>query len=89
MIARRKLAVLKVSWSCSYRQQIHSTLHPEMAQLLEGKNLLAWKALMEETGFDDPSLFDELTKGFRLVDQATVSPQCQQLPGNLSFFLHL
>ena len=79
VIARRKLAVLKVRRLVMQLQheekQLHSTLHPEMARLLEGKNLLAWKALMEETGFDDPTLFDELTEGFRLVGQATMSPQ--------------
>ena len=44
-------------------KQLHDSLKPEMAKLLEGKNLLVWKALMEETGFDDPTLFDELTQG--------------------------
>ena len=79
VVARRKLAVLKarklVQQLQSQEAQLHASLHPEMAKLLEGKNLLAWKVLMEETGFEDPTLFEELTQGFKLVGQAKVSPQ--------------
>ena len=79
VIARRKLAVLKVRKLVLQLQDqeklLHESLHPEMRRLLEGKNLLAWKTLMEETGFNDPTLFDELTCGFKLVGQATASPE--------------
>eukprot|EP00435_Cladocopium_sp_Y103_P046528 s3318_g13.t1 len=79
VIARRKLAVLKVKKLCIQLQEdekkLHMSLDPEMARLLEGKNLLAWKELMRLTGFEDPTLFDEVTKGFKLVGQATASPQ--------------
>ena len=77
--ARRKLAVLKVRKLAvqlrEQEKQLHQSLDPEMAKLLEGKNLLVWKTLMEDTGFDDPTLFDELTQGFKLVGQAKASPQ--------------
>ena len=37
------------------------------------KNLLVWKELMKQTGFDDESLFEELTQGFRLCGQSRAS----------------
>eukprot|EP00435_Cladocopium_sp_Y103_P049939 s1491_g15.t1 len=79
VIARRKLAVLKVKKLClqlkADEELLHKSLDPEMGRLLEGKNLLLWKELMHMTGFDDPTLFEEVTKGFKLVGQATASPQ--------------
>ncbi|CAL1173405.1 unnamed protein product [Cladocopium goreaui] len=77
--ARRKLEVLKVKKLAvqleSEEQKLHQQLNPEMAKLLEGKRLLLWKELMLRTGYDDPTLFDEMLSGFKLVGQAKVSPQ--------------
>eukprot|EP00435_Cladocopium_sp_Y103_P041941 s3762_g11.t1 len=79
VIARRKLEVLKVKRMAlqleEEERKLHQSLHPEMAKLLKGKRLLVWKELMQQTGFDDPSLFDEMLSGFKLVGQAKVSPQ--------------
>ena len=78
VIARRKLALMKIKRRALRLQdeetKLHEPLSPELAGLLKGKNLLLWKELMEQTGFQDPQLFDELTQGFHLVGQATYSP---------------
>ena len=77
--ARRKLEVLKIKKRAVQLQQeeerLHSSMDPEMAQLMKGKNLLLWRELMKQTGVDDPTLFDECVAGFRLVGQAPTSPQ--------------
>eukprot|EP00435_Cladocopium_sp_Y103_P034079 s3778_g8.t1 len=79
VIARRKLEVLKVKRMAlqlkEEERKLHQSLHPEMAKLLQGKRLLVWKEVMQQTGFDDPSLFHEMLSGFKLVGQAKVSPQ--------------
>ena len=56
-------------------RRLHEQLDPELERVLAGKNLLVWKELMIQTGFDDPSLFDEMVSGFKLVGQAKSSPQ--------------
>ena len=92
--ARRKLEVLKVKRLAQQlaadEDQLHKQLNPELARVLEGKNLLVWKELMKQTGFNDPSLFDEMVSGFKLVGQAKSSPQfpkgfvsMQQTPAEL------
>lgn len=79
VVARRRLEVLKVKrlakQLASEEEKLHSRLNPELAKVLEGKNLLVWRELMKQTGFNDPTLFDELTSGFKLVGQAHTSPQ--------------
>eukprot|EP00435_Cladocopium_sp_Y103_P068987 s708_g32.t1 len=80
VIAHRKLEVLKVKRLALQLEEeehkLHQGLHPEMAKLLQGKRLLlVWKEFMQQTGFDDPSLFEETLNGFKLVGQAKVSPQ--------------
>eukprot|EP00435_Cladocopium_sp_Y103_P047030 s317_g13.t1 len=73
VIARRKLAVLKVKKLClqlkADEELLHKSLDPEMGRLLEGKNLLLWKELMQLTGFDDPTLFEEVTKVSNWLDR--------------------
>ena len=77
--ARRKLEVLKIKRLAAQLQQeekrLHESLDPEMENLMKDKNLLLWRELMVQTGFDDPTLFDECVAGFRLVGQASSSPQ--------------
>ena len=77
--ARRKLEILKVRKLKMQLQQeeeeLHKSLHPEVQKILQGKNLLLWKHLMQSTGFDDPTLFEEVTSGFKLVGQPECSPQ--------------
>ncbi len=66
--ARRKLSLKKVQRvvSCLKKdeQELHDRLSPGLAKVLEGKNLLVWKRLMEQTGFNDASLFQEMIDGF-------------------------
>ena len=80
--AKRKLEVLKIKRLAVQLQdeeaKLHATLDPEMAKLMEGKNLLLWRELMKQTEFDDPTLFDECVNGFKLVGQAVCSPQFPQ-----------
>ena len=76
---RRRLAVLKVKRLAqelaAEESLLHQSLEPELARVLKGKNLLVWKKLMEQTDFNDPTLFKELTNGFKLTGQACASPQ--------------
>lgn len=37
----------------SRKTALHSELKPKMAKVVEGKNLLLWKELMDETGYDN------------------------------------
>lgn len=53
--------------------KLHGKLAPGLAQVLDGKNLLLWKRLMEQTGFNDSTLFQEMIDGFDLVGQAPTS----------------
>lgn len=89
--ARRNLEVPKrLAKQLSEEEcKLHEQLAPELARVLKGKSLLVWKELMAQTGFDDPSLFDEPVSGFNLVGQAKSSPQfpkgfvMQQTPDEL------
>ncbi len=75
--ARRMLNLKKVQRLVASLKPKERSLHqglPEgLGKVLEGKNLLAWKQLMEQTGFNDDSLFQEMIDGFDLVGQASVS----------------
>ena len=75
--ARRKLNLKKIQRQAlalkNDEKKLHSELPGKLGQVLEGKNLLLWKSLMEQTNFQDESLFDETTQGFSLVGQAKVS----------------
>ncbi|CAK9083266.1 Uncharacterized protein SCF082_LOCUS39536 [Durusdinium trenchii] len=68
-IARRKLALKKVQVRAdrlrAQELELHASLDPRIAKVVEGKNLLLWKEFLEETSFDDPNLFDEFCKGFK------------------------
>ena len=75
--ARRVLNLKKVQRLVASLQPEETTLHsrlPEgLAKVLKDKNLLAWKKLMEQTNFDDASLFQDMIDGFDLVGQAATS----------------
>jgi hypothetical protein len=47
--------------------QLHASMDPEVAAVLEGKRLLLFKEMLDEVGFQDPSLVTEMAQGFRLV----------------------
>ena len=68
-IQRQSLALKKEE------QELHARLQPQLRQVLQGKNLLLWRQLMEQTGFQDESLFDETVQRFALVGMAKVSPE--------------
>ena len=56
--------------------QLHNSRHHEAGLVLKGKNLLLWKELMQETGHNDSSLFNEVVR-FELRGQ---SPASQEFP---------
>ena len=75
--ARRKLQMAKLKrMTVQFKSQeieLHKKLRPELETVLANKNLLLWKQLMQMTGYDDPSLFDEVCSGFRLTGVASTS----------------
>ena len=74
---KRRLMIKKVAERVaelrSDERLLHQQLEPEVETVLKDKNLLVWQELMKQTGFDDESLFEELTQGFRLCGQARAS----------------
>ena len=75
--ARRKLNLKKAQRLVSSLKkdelELHNSLSPGLARVLEGKNFLVWKHLMGQTRFNDDSLFQEMIDGFDLVGQASTS----------------
>ena len=75
--ARRKLNLEKVQRQAlalrNDERKLHDSLPTQLGRVLEGKNLLLWKQLMEQTGFQDECLFEEMVAGFQLVGTAKVS----------------
>ena len=75
--ARRKLQMAKLKrMTVQFKSQeieLHKRLRPELETVLASKNLLLWQQLMQMTGYDDPSLFDEVCSGFRLTGVAGTS----------------
>ena len=55
--------------------ELHKLLDTEVAHVVREKRLLLWKKLLDLTGFDDPSVFDLMTKGVPLVG-ACEKPAC-------------
>ena len=53
--------------------KLHSSMHPEVAKVLQGKRFLVWKQLLTETGYEDVQVVDETISGFPLVGPSTVS----------------
>ena len=62
------------------------TWNLELENVLKDKNFLVWKQLMQMTGYDDPSLFDEVCRGFKLTGVASTSNEFPHgfQPGSLS-----
>ncbi|CAE7793477.1 unnamed protein product [Symbiodinium sp. CCMP2592] len=56
-------------------ETLHCSLHPEVAQVLKGKRLLLFRKLAVAAGVDDPSLFQEMCDGFRVLGYAKPSGQ--------------
>ena len=76
-IARRKLQIAKLKKMTvqlkADEAALHEKLDPELQVVLKDKNLLVWKQLMDMTGYDDPLLFEEVCKGFKLTGVANRS----------------
>ena len=66
---KRKLMVKRVAKRVAElrdkERQLHQHLDPEVEVVLRGKNLLVWKELMEQTGFADDCIFNEMKSGFK------------------------
>ena len=46
---------------------LHQSFPPSLKKVLEGKNLLVWKALLEKYGYDDLSVVRFMQEGVELV----------------------
>ena len=54
-------------------KELHSKLNPQVASVLQGKNLLIWKELLQQTGYPDLDIVNEVMEGIKLVGPATES----------------
>eukprot|EP00435_Cladocopium_sp_Y103_P027118 s386_g6.t1 len=54
---------------------LHSTMQPFLQKVLEGKNLLLWKFLLEKYEYDDMGVIPFMTEGVKLVGTHD-SPAC-------------
>ena len=57
----------------SDEKKLHETMPKEVRLVLQGKRILLWKHLLEETGFPDLHIVDEVAEGLKLVGSATKS----------------
>ena len=67
-------------WSLQLKHRemdLHRSLDPQVAKILEGKNLLLLEKIAESFNWPDTNLFKEIAEGFSLVgtpDQSGVFP---------------
>eukprot|EP00435_Cladocopium_sp_Y103_P072170 s444_g39.t1 len=54
-------------------QELHNSMQPDVARIMNSKRLLLFKRMMEDAGIEDASLLDELREGFRLTGQLEAS----------------
>ncbi|CAE7026696.1 unnamed protein product [Symbiodinium sp. CCMP2592] len=54
---------------------LHQTLHPEVQRALSGKRLLLFRKLACAAGVEDPTLFQEICDGFRILGYSHPSGQ--------------
>ena len=62
---------------------LHRSLDPQVAKILEGKNLLLLEKIAESFNWPDTNLFKEIAEGFSLVgtpDQSGVFPSEVNVP---------
>ena len=59
-------------------ERLHAQLVGEVRAVLKGKRLLLLKRLLDEVGYQDPTLFTELCQGFRLTGQLPSTPEFPQ-----------
>ena len=48
-------------------RELHERLHPQVGKVLQGKRLLLFKRLLEESGYEDKNLFEDMIAGFPVV----------------------
>ena len=66
--------ILKLVSDCKEDEdRLHSSMHPDVARVLQGKRLLVWKQLLIETGYEDVQVVEETISGFPLVGPSTVT----------------
>jgi hypothetical protein len=56
-------------------ERLHAQLVGEVRAVLRGKRLLLLKKLLDEVGYQDPTLFTELCQGFRLTGHLPSTPE--------------
>ena len=54
-------------------KKLHEGMPKGVQMVLRGKRILLWKQLLEETGFPDLQIVDEVVEGLKLVGSATKS----------------
>ena len=57
----------------SDEKKLHEGMPKGVQMVLRGKRILLWKQLLEETGFPDLQIVDEVVEGLKLVGSATGS----------------
>ena len=76
---KRNLAIAKVKQEVSRHRdkelQLHQSMHPSVAKVMEGKNILALESLLQSEGYDDMSAIAFLKEGVRLVGTSEC-PEC-------------
>ncbi|CAE7752219.1 unnamed protein product, partial [Symbiodinium necroappetens] len=76
---KRNLAIAKVKQEVArYRDkelQLHNSMHPAVAKVMKGKNVLALESLSQSEGYDDMGAMAFLKEGVRLVGTSEC-PEC-------------
>ncbi|CAE7659309.1 unnamed protein product [Symbiodinium necroappetens] len=76
---KRNLAIAKVKQEVSRHRdkelQLHSSMHPAVAKVMKGKNILALESLLQSEGYDDMGAIAFLKEGVRLVGTSEC-PEC-------------
>ena len=67
-----KLSSLKLAAS---EKELHGGMDPCVQRVVEGKNLLLWKSLLQKHNYDDMGVVDFMTKGVPLVGMHE-TPNC-------------
>ena len=63
--------------------KLHATMEPHIQRVMRGKRILLFQALLQEYGYDDLGVIDELVQRLRLQDIDYVATMCV-LAGRLS-----
>ena len=59
-------------------KELHRRLEPEIEAVMKSKRLLLFKEMLQDASIEDPSLFDEMCNGFKLVGNLESSGQFLQ-----------